>query len=81
MFIKVTRLNQQGEKLEAVVNTDRIIGITEKKVAPTQLFDSNGNLVNQVENPSVYEIVCCEGIVTRVEKTDYDKVSQALSVK
>jgi hypothetical protein len=81
MLLKITRLNGVGERKECVVNTDYIIGITEKRTRVENLFDECGNLVETRELPLVYEIVLKGGTHTIIEKETYDKLIEKLNVE
>ncbi len=49
-FIEITKTNSYGEEGKALVRTTDIIGIKQKHVEGTKLYDSEGNLVQ--ETPS-----------------------------
>lgn len=81
MLTKITRSNANGEKVETVIDLSFIDGMTEKKVAPTKLYDANGVEVSSQENESVYEIHFNNDRKIIVEKDTYDKLCQALKVQ
>ncbi len=81
MLLKITRTNTHGEEKECVINTDYIIGITDKHVEPTRLYDECGNLVEEKPNPKVFEIVLKGGTHTRVNEETYNKLVAKLQVE
>lgn len=78
MFIKIDRINSYGETKECLINTDMIIGVTEKHTEPLELFDANDNLIETRETPKVFEIVSKGGVHTRVDQTNYDLLTSLL---
>ena len=78
MFIKINRINSYGETKECLINTDMVIGVTEKHTEPTNLYDDGGNLVETRETPKVFEIVSKGGVHTRVDQTNYDLLTSLL---
>lgn len=78
MFIKIDRINSYGETKECLINTDMIIGVTEKHTEPLELFDANDNLVETRETPKAFEIVSKDGIHTRIDEPTYNTLSALL---
>ncbi len=81
MFIKITRINGCGEEKECLLNTDIIVGITEKHTEVQELYDNGGNLIETREAPLLYEIVSVKDRVTMstiVDKKNYDIVAKVL---
>ena len=46
-FIEITKTNSYGEEGKALVRTTDIIGIKQKHVEGTKLYDSEGNVVQE----------------------------------
>ena len=80
-MLKITRINASGVELEATIDTNEIVGTSEIKVAPTELFDANGNVVDSKPNDSIYEIYFKNGNSIRVKKDTYDKLVKKLNVE
>lgn len=49
MFKEITRINESGEKVVSLVNTDDIAYIHELHQEPIRLFDESGNLVSETK--------------------------------
>ena len=81
MLIKIERLNTFGETKECLVNTDYIVGITEKHTNPQNLYDEDGNIVETRETPKVFEIVLRDGTHTFITEDIYTKLLAKLQVE
>ena len=46
-FIEITKVNSYGEEGKALIRTTDIIGIKQKHVEGTKLYDSEGNVVQE----------------------------------
>lgn len=46
-FMEINKINSYGEKGVALVRTNDIIGIKQKHVESTKLYDENGNVVSE----------------------------------
>ncbi len=55
-MLKITRLNANGQEVEAVIKEDDILGITEVKKPDTRLYDEDGNIVESKPNESIYMV-------------------------
>jgi hypothetical protein len=80
-MLKINRFNCNRELVESVIDTDNIVGITERKVAPTNLYDEDGNVVETKENESVYAIFLKNGTELVTTKDTYDKLITKLNVE
>ena len=80
-MLKINRFNCNGEWVESVIDTNNIIGLTERKVAPTKLYDEYDNLVETKENESVYAIFFANGNELTTNKETYDKLITKLNVE
>lgn len=80
-MLKINRFNCNGELVESVIDTNNIVGITERKVAPTKLYDEYDNLVETKENESVYAIFFANGNELTTNKETYDKLITKLNVE
>lgn len=49
MFKEITRINESGEKVVSLVNTDDIAYIHELHQEPIRLFDADGKLVSETK--------------------------------
>ena len=47
MFIEINKINSYGEKGKAFIRVNDIVGIKEKHVESTKLYDENGNVVSE----------------------------------
>lgn len=80
-MLRITQINANNEKVDATIDEKRIVGTREIKVAPTELYDANGNVVSTTENESIYAIFLDNGAEVRVEKATHDKLMTELKVK
>ncbi len=80
-MLKLNRLNRNGELVECLIVVEDIDGLTEKKQAPTELFDDNGNLVETRENDSIYQVHFKNGREIYLKKKTYDKLVGMLKVE
>lgn len=80
-MLKINRFNCNGELVESVIDTNNIVGLTERKVAPTKLYDEYDNLVETKENESVYAIFFANGNELTTNKETYDKLITKLNVE
>ena len=80
-MLKINRFNCNRELVESVIDVNNIVGITERKVAPTNLYDEDGNVVETKENESVYTIFLNNGAELTTNKETYDKLVVKLNVE
>lgn len=80
-MLKLKSFDHQGNEVEKVVLESQIIGISERKVAPTKLYDDQGNLVKETPNESVYDIHLENGSRVTTDKATYDKLCKKLNVE
>ena len=80
-MLKINRFNCNGDLVESLIVVENIIGITERKVAPTRLYDEDGNVVETKENESVYAIFFANGNELTTNKETYDKLITKLNVE
>ncbi|MCR4661725.1 MAG: hypothetical protein K5765_07000 [Clostridia bacterium] len=80
-MLKLNRLNRKGVEAECIITVEDIVGLFEKKVEPTTLYDEDGNVAQTVENPSTYEVHFTNGRDIHVTKETYDKLVKKLSVE
>lgn len=78
MFVKLMRKNHCGETMSCLVNTDMIIGVTEKHVEDIELYDAEGNVVETRKGEKTYEIVSKGGMKTIVDEDNYNTLEKAL---
>ena len=78
-FIELTKVNSYGEQGKALVRTDDIIGIKEKHVEGTKLYDVDGNVVS--ETPATtkdFQVLVCDGNghteTYHVDETEYTRL-------
>lgn len=78
MFTKITRINGCGEEKESIINTDMIIGITEKHLEQENLYNESGDLVETRTPDKTFEIVLKGGLHTIVSEKTYKELVKLL---
>lgn len=84
-FIEITKTNSYGEEGKALIRTTDIIGIKQKHVEGTKLYDSEGNVVQ--ETPATTKdfqvLVASEfGRETyHVSETEYTRIVKLLTTE
>lgn len=80
-MLKITRLNRSGKQVECVIELANVDGLTEKLVEPTRLFDEDGNLVQEQENESIFQVHFTNGREIYITKETYEKLIDKLQVE
>lgn len=80
-MLKLNRINANGVECETLIDQTQIVGVSETKVAPTNLYDECGNLVETKENESIYIVYMTGGRQITISKTTYDKLAKTLDVQ
>ena len=80
MFIKVNRTNRSGEIKETLINTTKVIAITEIHTEGQNLYNEDGDLVKTESAPQLYR-VALEGTPMEivVDKDNYDTLVKELT--
>ena len=79
-MLKLNRLNSKGVECETLIDTNAIVGVAEKKHAPTNLYNELGDLVETRDSESTYIIFLTQGKVV-ITKETYDKLVAKLNVE
>ncbi len=81
-YVEIEKINSYGEKGKALVRTVDIVGIKEKHVEPTKLFDGNGNVVSETPSPKDFQVLVVNQygskITYHIDQAEYDRLSQIL---
>lgn len=80
-MLKLNRINANGEECETLIDQTQIVGVSETKVAPTNLYDSYGNLVDTKENESIYIVYMTGGRQITISQNTYTKLEKKLQVE
>ena len=80
-MLKINSLNHNGVERETLIDTTAIVGISEKKHKPQELYDYNGNLVETKEIESTYVVFLNGGREITITKATYDKLVAKLKVE
>ena len=80
-MLKIKAIDPNGKEVEKVIKEDLIEGISERKVAPTKLFDDQGHVVSETPNESVYDIHLSNGGTIKVSQATYDKLNKKLGTE
>ena len=80
-MLKIKAIDPNGKEVEKVVKEDLIEGISERKVAPTKLYDDQGQVASETPNESVYDIFLSNGGVIKVSQATYDKLNKKLGTE
>lgn len=80
MLFKITRINRIGEERECVIETNEILGITQTRKQFERLYNENGDLVQENELPSSYEIIF-DKFTTKITEETYNKLLAKLNVE
>lgn len=80
-MLKLKSLNCNGVERETIIDTNTIVGISERKQEPTELFDYQGNVVETKENESIYVVFLNGGREIRITKATYDKLVAKLKIE
>lgn len=83
-FVEITKINSYGETGKALVRVDDIVGIKQKHVEGTKLYDAEGNVVS--ETPSTtkdFQILVVSqhgnGETFHVDETEYQRLVALLT--
>ena len=78
-FIEINKINSHNETGVALVRVNDIVGIKQKHVEGTKLYDELGNLVS--ENPATtkdFQVLVCDGFghteTYHVDETEYARL-------
>lgn len=80
-MLKLKSLNCNGVERETLIDTTTIVGISERKHEPQELFDYNGQLVETKEQESTYVVFLNGGREITITKATYDKLVAKLKVE
>lgn len=80
MFIKINRQNRSGETKEVLLDTTKVIAITEIHTEGQNLYNEDGDLVKTENAPQLYR-VALEGTTMEivVDKANYDTLAKELT--
>lgn len=79
-MLKLNRLNCGGVECETLIDETTIVGVSEQKARPTELYDECGNVVETRENESTFVVFFTGGREIRITKATYDKLVAKLKV-
>lgn len=80
-MLKFKAIDQNGKEVEKVIKEELIQGMSERKVAPTKLYDNQGQVVGETPNESVYDIFLSNGGTIKVNKATYDSLNKKLGTE
>lgn len=80
-MLKIKAIDPNGKEVEKVVKEELIQGMSERKVAPTKLYDDQGQVAKETPNESVYEIFLSNGGTIKVSQATYDKLNKKLGTE
>lgn len=73
-FIEINKVNSFGERGKALLRTDFIVGIKEKHVEPTRLYDRDGNVVSETPSPKDYTVYLQYGDTFHIDEDEYNRL-------
>lgn len=80
-MLKLKSLNCNGVERETLVDTNTIVGISERKHEPQDLFDEYGNVVETKERESTFVVFLNGGREFTIAKATYDKLVAKLDIE
>ena len=80
-MLKLTRINNNGNKVECIITPENIDGMGEFEIPDEPLFDVDGNRVDIKHNENLWKIHFNTGAEIFVEKATYDKLCKKLKVE
>ena len=80
-MLKIETLNCNGDARESIIDETKIVGMSEIKREPQNLYDECGNLVETKEIESTYKVFFENGREVNISKTIYDKLVARFKVE
>ena len=80
-MLKLKSLNCNGVERETIIDTTTIVGISERKQEPQELFDEYDNVVETRERESTYVVFLNGGREITITKATYDELVAKLKVE
>lgn len=85
-FVEITKVNSYGETGKALVRVADIVGIKQKHVESTKLYDSEGNLVSETPSDKKdFQILVANECGARetyhVDETEYTRLVALLTAE
>lgn len=77
-FIELTRIDSNGEKKSALLDTENVARVVERKEDDTKLYDDNGDVVETREGAVYYIVEPKVGRNTKLDSENYEKLKKAL---
>lgn len=82
-FVEIEKINSYGEKGKALIILEDIVGINEKHVESTKLYDEDGNIVSETQGEKQYGVLvaneCGSKEVFYVDETEYTRIKDLLT--
>lgn len=80
-MLKLQTLNCKGNERESIIDETKIIGLSEIKHEPQNLYDDNGDLVETKEVESTFRIMLDSTREVYITKATYDKLVAKFKVE
>ena len=79
-MLLLKRLNCRGVECDTIIKEEDIVGISEQKHEPQNLYNENGDLVETKETESTFVVYFNGGREIKITKTTYDKLVATLKI-
>lgn len=80
-MLKLQTLNCNGVSRESVIDETKIVGFSEIKHEPQNLYDENGDLVKTENQDSTFRVIFDGGREVQVDKATYGKLVARLKIE